>query len=70
MLETLQERLLPHYVRLAMGGHITMPDELDYTYHDLAVFAGNGEEITFAQFIDWAAEYLERPHQMKLFEME
>lgn len=65
-MKTLQERLLPHYVQLAMGGAVTMPDGLDFTYRDLAQLAGNGHELTFAQFIDWAAEYMERPQQLSL----
>lgn len=66
MSEALQEALMPHYVRLAFGGHITMPDGLDYTYADLAHLVGNGRELTFAQFVDWAHGYMEQPHQMRL----
>ena len=59
-------KLLDAYIALAMGGHVTMPDDLDYTYRDLAVIAGNGHELTFAQFAAWCAEYMETSHQMRL----
>ena len=62
----MSDAILDCYIRLAMGGHVTMPDGLDYTYRDIAAIVGNGREMSFAQFREWCGEYMETSHQMRL----